>query len=120
MKSLSKSSVFPDAVILQPSKYLYHFTVHHACLLFRVRCRIADIKDLQRYKYGSDQGCRCCDGGAEETLVHVLSECPGLCSQQCSSGDEYSEDMLILERVITRIQEFTDKVDEAEDEPEKE
>ena len=118
--NLSKSSVFPDAVTLQPSKYLYHFTVNHACLLFRVRCRIADIKDLQRYKYGSDQGCRCCDVDAEETLDHVLSECPGLCSQQCSSGDEYSEDMLVLERVVTRIQEFTDKVDKADEEAEEE
>ena len=106
--------MFPDAVILQPSKYLYHFTVHHACLLFRVRCRIADIKEFQRYKYGNDLGCRCCDGDAE-TLDHVLSECTGLSSQQCSSGDEYSDDMQVLGRVISRVQEFADKVDEREE-----
>ena len=43
-----------------------------------------------------------------------MSECLGLSSQQCSSGDEYSDDMQVLERVISRVQEFADKVDETE------
>ena len=111
---LSKSSSFPDAEYLQPSKYLFHFTVSRACLLFRVRCRIINIKDVQRYKFGDDQSCRVC-GDSDETINHVLTECSALTRQQVGVGDEYSEDLEVLDRVIQRVEEFQDAVEEQEE-----
>ena len=111
---LSKSSSFPDAECFQPSKYLFHFTVSRACLLFRVRSRIINIKDVQRYKFGDDQSCRVC-GDAEETIDHVLTECSALTRQQVGVGDEYSEDLEVLDRVIQRVEEFQDAVEEEEE-----
>ena len=73
-----------------------------------------DVKDTQRYKYRDDQRCRCCKI-ADETLVHVLEECPMLLSSPCSNGDEYSDDVAVLEKVVVRVQEFLDKVEEQED-----
>ena len=117
--SLSKSSTYPDAESFKTSKYLLHFTVSSACLLFRVRCKIVDVKDLHQYKYGDDKVCRCC-GTSDETLAHVLTECLGLMSQQCSVGDEFSDDLQVLEKVVVRVQEFIDKVDEEDDDEENE
>ena len=113
--SLSKSSSFPDAESFTPSSYLFHFAVTQACLLFRVRSRIINIKDVQRYKYGEDLCCRVCSG-SEETIDHVLTSCPALTHQQVSVGDEYSDDLEVLECVIRRVEEFQEKVDEQEEE----
>ena len=33
-----------------------------------------------------------------------------------SEGDEYSDDLQVLEKVVLRVQEFVDKVDEEDDE----
>ena len=55
--------------------------------------------------------CRSCNS-VDETLDHVLCECPALTSESCSQGDEFSENMNVLEKVIHRIEEFLDKVDE--------
>ena len=115
--NLSKSSSYPDALYLHPAKYLFHFTARHACLLFRVRCRIVDVKDILSYKYEDSQMCRSCNS-VDETLNHVLCECPALTSECCSQGDEYSENMNLLEKVIHRIEEFLDKVDEEDEEGE--
>ena len=109
--ALTKSSVYPDAENLKTSKYLSFFTVSNACLLFRVRCRIVDTKDLHQYKYGDDKVCRCC-GVSDETLAHVLGECPALTSQRCAVGDEFSDDLGVLEKVVLRVQEFVDIVEE--------
>ena len=74
-----------------------------------MRCRIVDVKSCQSHKYGDNLQCRCCSA-SEETLDHVLCECPAL-ADPCNVGDEFSEDMNVLERVVRRTQEFLDKVD---------
>ena len=113
--SLSKSSSYPDAEDLVASRYLSHFKASHSCLLFRVRCRIIDVKEVQRYKYGEDLICRGC-GNYPETVEHVLCECTALNSQPCAKGDEYSELFEKLEKVIMRTEEFMDIVEEGEEE----
>ena len=80
---------------------------------------IVDIKDIQRYKYGDNLRCRCCEI-SNETLVHVLSECPALTCHPCSNGDEYSDDLHVLEKVVIRVQEFLDKVDAQENDEDNE
>ena len=115
--SLSKSSSYPDAEYLLPSRYLYHFTASHSCLLFRLRCRIIDIKEVQRYKYEEDMSCRGCENSME-TVEHVLGECTALSSQPCAGGDEYSDSIETAEKVICRVKEFMDLVDEQEEEHE--
>ena len=107
---LSKSSVYPDADSIKTAPYIYHLTVSHSCLLFRLRSRIIDVKELHRYKYGDNQTCRCCEDN-EETVGHMLKECPGLVSDSCEEGDEYSEDLDVLKKVVCRIEEFVDKID---------
>ena len=85
------------------------------CLLFRVRSRIVDVKEFHHYKYPEDnRGCRAC-GQSIETLTHVLGECNTLHSPTCDVGDEYSEDLSVLEKVVVRTQEFMDKVEELEE-----
>ena len=113
--SLSKSSSYPDAEYLLTSRYLYHFKASQSCLLFRVRSRSIDIKEAQRYKYGEDMVCRGC-GNSPETINHVLCECPSLKSQQCSRGDEYSEVLATLEKVVLRAEEFMQMIDNEEEE----
>ena len=54
--------------------------------------------------------------GSEETIDHVLTSCPALTHQQVSVGDEYSDDLEVLECVIRRVEEFQEKVDEQEEE----
>ena len=114
---MSKSSSYPDAEYFVPSRYLYHFTVSHSCLLFRLRCRIIDIKEVQRYKYEGDMSCRGCENSME-TVEHVLCECTALSSQPCARGDEYSDSIETTEKVICRVKEFMDLVDEQEEENE--
>ena len=111
--NLSKSSVYPDAETLKPAKYIYHFTVHHACILFRVRSRIVDVKELHQYKYGDNNICRCC-GASQETLQHVFNVCPALASDACNVGDEFSEEISVLEKVVRRVEEFQKRVEESE------
>ena len=101
---LSKSSSFPDITDLQTSKYLVHFNVEDASLLFRVRCRI------HPHIYGDNKNCRCCDA-QNETLNHILNECPALTSEMCSGGDEFSDNLHVLEKVVTRFREFMEKVE---------
>ena len=110
---LSKSAIYPDADSFKTAKYMYHLTVSHSCLLFRLRSRIIDVKELHRYKYGDNQTCRCCDT-IDETVVHVLKECSGLTSEACEEGDEFSEDMKTLEKVVVRLEEFMDKIDDGD------
>ena len=111
--SLSKSSSLPDSDSLQTSKYLYHFKISHSCLLFRVRSRTIDIKEAQSFKYGNDMECRGC-GDCPETVHHVLCECPALKSEKCNRGDEYSELLSTLEKVVLRAEEFMELIDSEE------
>ena len=113
--SLGKCSSYPDAEYLHVSQYLSHFQATQSCLLFRVRSRIVDVKEFHHYKYPEDnRGCRAC-GQSIETLAHVLGECNTLHSPTCDVGDEYSEDLSVLEKVVVRTQEFMDKVEELEE-----
>ena len=115
--NLSKSSAYPDAESLKTAKYIDHFTVKHACLLFRVRSRIVDIKEFHQYKY-RDKQCRCCET-SDETLIHVLNLCPTLKSDPCNEGDEFSDDPKVLEKVVLRAEEFMGIIDtESEEENE--
>ena len=41
----------------------------------------------------------------------MLKECPGLVSDSCEEGDEYSEDLDVLKKVVCRVEEFVDKID---------
>ena len=95
----------------------YYFTASKIvpCLLFRLRCRIIDIKDVKRYKYGDELTCRVCKQSTE-TVEHILCECTALVSHQCSKGDEYSEQLETLEEVIVRLEEFIDITEEQEEE----
>ena len=83
-------------------------------MLFRVRSRIIDVKDLHRYKYGKDTLCRCC-GVQDETLNHVLMECSNLDSEPCSENDEFSDELEVLKIVVHRVEEFVTKIDIEED-----
>ena len=106
---LSKCSSYPDSENIQVSKYLRHFQASQSCLLFRVRSRIVDVKEFHHYKYAeSNRVCRAC-GHSTETLVHVLNECATLVHPVSAAGDEYSEDLSVLEKVCVRMQEFLDK-----------
>ena len=111
---LSKSSTYPDVKTFEAAEYISKLNVSNACLLFRVRSRIIDVKEFHGYKYKSDQVCRCC-GLYEETLAHVWSECPNLETDPCRENDEFSEDLKVLEKIILRINEFTMKIDAEED-----
>ena len=83
--------------------------------MFRIRCRIIDIKEVQRYKYGDDLTCRGCEN-CPETVNHVLCECTALNSPRCSVGDEYSEILETLEKVVRRAEEFLEIVEEGDEE----
>ena len=112
---LSKSSAYPDAEDFKIAGYISQLTVSNACLLFRVRSRIIDIKEFHQYKYENDKLCRCCEL-CEETLSHVWRDCPNLESEQCEENDEFSEDVEVLEKVVRRVEEFSMKIDIEEDE----
>ena len=45
----------------------------------------------------------------------MLTECSALTRQQVGVGDEYSEDLEVLDRVIQRVEEFQDAVEEEEE-----
>ena len=112
---LSKCAEYPDSESLQVSQYLRHFQVDQSCLLFRVRSRIVDVKEFHHYKYAEDDRlCRAC-GRCPETLAHVLGDCVTLCNPHCVSGDEYSDDLGVLEKVCVRVQEFMEKVEELQE-----
>ena len=111
---LSKSSVYPDAETLKPAKYIYHLTAKHIRTLFRVRSRTVDIKELHEYKYGNNNICRSC-GASEETLQHVFNTCSGLKSDACDVGDEFSDEMKVLEKVVRRMEEFLTITEKNED-----
>ena len=45
----------------------------------------------------------------------LLHECATLVNPVAAAGDEYSEDLGVLEKVCVRMQEFLDKVEELEE-----
>ena len=112
---LSKCSVYLDVESFETAEYIYNFTVFHACLLFRVRSKIVDVKEFHRYRYGDDKICRCC-GTSDETWIHVISGCPDLTSDPCDEGDEFSDDLKVLEKVVLRVEEFLNVRDDDSDE----
>ena len=85
----------------------------HYCLLFRLRCQKTVIKEVQRYKYEEEMS-----GNSIETVKHVLCECTTLNNQWCSRGDEYSNSLQTTEKVISRVKEFIDLVEDQEEEKE--
>ena len=78
-----------------------------------MRSRTIDIKEAQSFKYGNDMECRGC-GDCPETVYHVLCECPALKSEKCNRGDEYSELLSTLEKVVLRAEEFMELIDSEE------
>ena len=107
--SKSKSSEYPDANELRCQSYFSELNREHACMLFRVRSRVLDVKEFRSFQYDEeDISCRVC-GGCSETLSHVLSECPALSSEKCAAGDEYTDNVSKLESVAARAKEFVSK-----------
>lgn len=97
---------------LMCQEYLLKMRSGHARLLFRVRGQITTIKDHRRYEFSEgDMLCRLCKKEAE-TFEHVGSRCSLVRSPAVHAGDEYSEDLAILESVAARVKEFLEKVDE--------
>ena len=111
---LSESSVYPDAETLKPTKYVYYFTANHARILFRVRSRIADMKELQEYKCGDNNISRSC-GASQETLQHVFNFCSGLKFDTCDLRNVFSDEMKVLKKVVLRVEEFLTRIEKKED-----
>ena len=106
----SKLLSYPDVDELATQAYFSELNAEHARVLFQVRVRILDVKELRGYKYsGMDNSCRSCgDNTYTETLSHILCECTGLVTDRVNDGDEFSTDLEVLKRVSTRAKEFLD------------
>ena len=69
----SKSKSLPSYQSLKRQDYFNTLSTEHARILFKVRCKILDIKVFNAWKY-SDCVCRRCNDGIED-VNHILNNC---------------------------------------------
>ena len=76
-----------------------------------MRTGTLDIKTMRKYNYeDGDVLCRLC-GNEEETLDHIVNECPNI-SRNCQVKDILSGQKEEIADVLSRVKEFNRLADE--------
>ena len=107
----SKTSQLSPYTSLKPQHYLESLCPSDARLFFSMRTGTLDIKTMRKYNYeDGDVLCRLC-GNEEETLDHIVNECPSI-SRNCQVKDILSGQKEEIADVLSRVKEFNRLADE--------
>ena len=107
----SRISIHPEYEKLEIQEYFLYLPPADARLYFQVRCQIADLKTLRKYKYGEDDTrCRLCEK-EDETLDHVVNKCEKI-KRTDEVPDIFSSKREDVMNVVARMKMFTRLVEE--------